>query len=84
MDGTTDSSALDLEAHLPRLTARGAFGIKESAARAALSRMVTGGDLIRTVDGFHRSSPLLERCQRALHEVRQPTGPWGGEWEIVG
>ncbi|MFC4603720.1 PaaX domain-containing protein, C- domain protein [Rhodococcus kronopolitis] len=107
MDGTTDSSALDLQAHLPRLTARGvilsllvsnhpvrptpaqvvraagAFGIKESAARAALSRMVTGGDLIRTADGFHLSSSLLERRQRVLHEVRQETRDWDGEWEIV-
>ncbi|WP_051637643.1 hypothetical protein [Rhodococcus sp. UNC363MFTsu5.1] len=107
MDGTTDSSALDLEAHLPRLTARGvilsllvsnhpaqptpaqvvraagAFDIKESAARAALSRMVSGGDLIRTADGFHLSSALLERRQRVLHEVRQETTDWDGEWEIV-
>jgi phenylacetic acid degradation operon negative regulatory protein len=108
VDGTTpDSPALDLEAYLPRLTARGvilsllvsnhparptpaqvvraagAFDIKESAARAALSRMVTGGDLVRAPDGFHLSAPLLERRQRVLHEVRQPTVPWDGEWEIV-
>jgi phenylacetic acid degradation operon negative regulatory protein len=107
VDGTTDSSALDLEEHLPRLTARGvilsllvsnhparptpaqvvraagAFGIKESAARVALSRMVTGGDLIRTADGFHLSSSLLERRQRVLHEVQQDTRAWDGEWEIV-
>ncbi|MCJ0906830.1 PaaX family transcriptional regulator C-terminal domain-containing protein [Rhodococcus sp. ARC_M6] len=107
MDGTTHSPELDLESHLPRLTARGvilsllvsnhparptpaqvvraagAFDIKESAARAALSRMVTGGDLIRVDDGFTLSAPLLERRQRVLHEVEQVTRPWDGDWEIV-
>ncbi|MGF7124588.1 PaaX domain-containing protein, C- domain protein [Rhodococcus sp. TAF43] len=63
--------------------AAGVFGIKESAARVALSRMVSGGDLTRTPDGFHLSAPLLERRQRVLHEVEQGTRPWNGEWEIV-
>lgn len=59
------------------------FGIKESAARVALSRMVSGGDLTRTRHGFRLSAPLLERRQRLLHEVEQKTRPWTGEWEIV-
>lgn len=107
MDGAADLPALDLSAHLPRLSARGvilsllvsnhptqptpaqvvraasAFEIKESAARAALSRMAAGGDLIRTPDGFQLSEPLLQRRQRVLHEVTQETKPWDGEWEIV-
>jgi len=107
VDDATDSQRLDLEAHLPRLTARGvilsllvsnhparptpaqivraagAFGIKESAARVALTRMVSGGDLARTPNGFQLSEPLLERRQRVLHEVEQATHDWNGEWEIV-
>lgn len=63
--------------------AAGVFGIKESAARVALSRMVSGGDLARTRHGFRLSAPLLERRQRLLHEVEQGTRPWNGEWEIV-
>ncbi|WP_328412044.1 PaaX domain-containing protein, C- domain protein [Nocardia sp. NBC_00403] len=107
MDDAIDSAPLDLEAHLPRLTARGVilsllvsnhptqptpaqvvraagvFGIKESAARVALSRMASGDDLVRTPDGFRLSERLLERRQRVLHEVEQETRPWNGEWEIV-
>ncbi|CAM3037859.1 PaaX-like protein [Prescottella defluvii] len=63
--------------------AAGVFGIKESAARVALSRMVSGGDLIRTPDGFLLSGPLLERRQRVMHEVEQETRPWNGGWEMV-
>ena len=63
--------------------AAAAFGIKESAARVALSRMVSDGDLTRTRDGFRLSVPLLERRQRVLHEVEQGVRPWNGEWEIV-
>ena len=63
--------------------AAAAFGIKESAARVALSRMVSDGDLTRTRDGFRLSVPLLERRQRVLHEVEQGVRPWKGEWEIV-
>ncbi|MFE3984606.1 PaaX domain-containing protein, C- domain protein [Nocardia tengchongensis] len=63
--------------------AAGAFGIKESAARVALSRMVSGGDLTRTRDGFLLSEPLRERRQRVLHEVEQETRAWHGDWEMV-
>ncbi|WP_433606237.1 PaaX domain-containing protein, C- domain protein [Prescottella agglutinans] len=63
--------------------AAGAFGIRESAARVALTRMVSGGDLTRTPDGFRLSEPLLERRQRVLHEVEQGTRVWDGGWEIV-
>ncbi|MGW5106368.1 PaaX domain-containing protein, C- domain protein [Nocardia sp. NPDC004123] len=107
MTDATDSARLDLEAYLPRLTARGvilsllvsnhptrptpgqvvraagAFGIKESAARVALTRMVSGGDLTRTHEGFRLSEPLLERRQQVLHEVEQGTRPWDGDWEVV-
>lgn len=107
MDDAADAQRLDLEGHLPRLTARGvilsllvsnhperptpaqvvraagAFGIKESAARVALTRMVASGDLTRTPAGFRLSEPLLERRQRVLHEVEQETHQWNGEWEIV-
>jgi len=68
-------------AHVVR--AAGAFDIKESAARVALSRMVTNGDLIRTEDGYELSTPLLERRQRVLFEVNQDVQPWDGTWETV-
>lgn len=63
--------------------AAGAFGINESAARVALTRLVSGGDLTRTREGFQLSEPLRERRQRVLHEVEQATRPWKGDWEIV-
>jgi len=68
-------------AHVVR--AAGAFDIKESAARVALSRMVTQGDLIRTEEGYELSAPLLERRQRVFFEVKQEEIPWDGGWEGV-
>ncbi|WP_327092217.1 PaaX domain-containing protein, C- domain protein [Nonomuraea sp. NBC_01738] len=63
--------------------AAGVFGISESAARVALTRLVSGGDLTRTRDGFHLSEPLRERRQRVLHEIEQGTRPWNGDWEMA-
>lgn len=63
--------------------AAGAFDIKESAARVALSRMVTHGDLIRTDEGYELSAPLLERRQRVFFEVKQTEVPWNDDWETV-
>ncbi|WP_309231597.1 PaaX domain-containing protein, C- domain protein [Nocardia sp. SYP-A9097] len=107
MEDAIEAPPLDLEAYLPRLTARGvilsllvsnhparptpaqvvraagAFGIKESAARVALSRLVSGDELLRTAEGFRLSARLLERRQRVLHEVEQQTVPWNGDWEMV-
>jgi phenylacetic acid degradation operon negative regulatory protein len=72
---------LPTPAHIVRVA--GVFGIKGSAARAALSRMVTTGDLIRSDEGYELNARLLERRQRVLHEVSQETRAWDGCWEMV-
>lgn len=56
------------------------FGIKESALRVALTRMVGAGDLVRAHDGYRLSDRLLARQRRqdaALHPV---TRAWDGSW----
>ena len=68
-------------AELLRLTA--GFGIKETAMRVALTRMVAAGDLIRSAEGYGLSDRLLER-QRSQDEALNPrTRPWGGDWLTV-
>ncbi|OIJ68651.1 PaaX family transcriptional regulator C-terminal domain-containing protein [Streptomyces mangrovisoli] len=59
------------------------FGVGGSTLRAALSRMVAAGDLVRS-DGVHRlSGRLLERQRRQDEAVRPATRPWDGDWEMV-
>ena len=65
-------------AELVALTA--GFGIKESALRVALTRMVAAGDLVRSADGFRLADRLLARQRRqddALHPV---TTAWDSSW----
>lgn len=65
-------------AELVRLTDD--FGIKESALRVALTRMVNAGDLVRAHDGYRLADRLLARQRRqdaALHPV---TRAWDGSW----
>ncbi|GGS30794.1 PaaX family transcriptional regulator C-terminal domain-containing protein [Actinokineospora fastidiosa] len=78
-----------LGAHPPTMSARelvaavGLVGVAESAARAALSRMVAAGDLDRA-DGRYTLSPrLLARQRRQDAAVHPETTPWHGEWETV-
>ncbi|GAB16694.1 hypothetical protein GOEFS_010_00070 [Gordonia effusa NBRC 100432] len=60
-----------------------ALGLRESAARVALTRMVSTGDLIRD-DGVYTLSPrLLERQKRQDRAMEVPTGPWAGQWRIA-
>jgi phenylacetic acid degradation operon negative regulatory protein len=68
---------------LIRLTAD--FGIKETALRVALTRMVSAGDLIRSADGYRLSDRLLAR-QRRQDDAMRPqtrTRAWRGHWHIL-
>jgi phenylacetic acid degradation operon negative regulatory protein len=66
---------------LIRLTAD--FGIKETTLRVALTRMVSGGDLIRSDDGYRLSDRLLARQRRQDDAMRPRTVPWRGDWHIL-
>ncbi|MFD9390091.1 PaaX family transcriptional regulator C-terminal domain-containing protein [Streptomyces sp. NPDC060000] len=81
--------SLLLGIHPPELAAkelvRGVepFGVGGSTVRAALSRMVTAGDLRRT-DGVYRlSDRLLERRRRQDDAVHPDTRVWDGGWEMA-
>ncbi|MFH9550416.1 PaaX family transcriptional regulator C-terminal domain-containing protein [Streptomyces sp. NPDC051445] len=81
--------SLLLGTHPPELAAkdlvRGVepFGVGGSTVRAALSRMVTAGDLRRT-DGVYRlSERLLERRRRQDEAVHPDTRAWDGGWEMA-
>ncbi|UXA07948.1 PaaX domain-containing protein, C- domain protein [Mycobacterium sp. SMC-2] len=56
------------------------FGIKESALRVALTRMVGAGDLIRSADGYRLSDRLLARQRRQDDVIDPRVRPWSGEW----
>jgi phenylacetic acid degradation operon negative regulatory protein len=64
-----------------------AFGsqvdIKESAVRAALTRMVASGDLHRDDGVYTISDRLLERQQRQDEAMEVPVGPWDGTWRMA-
>lgn len=68
---------------LIRLTAD--FGIKESALRVALTRMVSSGDLIRSADGYRLSDRLLARQRRQDEAMHPPTraDDWQRNWHLV-
>lgn len=68
-------------AELLRLTA--GFGIKETAMRVALTRLVAAGDLVRSAQGYGLSERLLERQRRQDEALNPRTRPWGGDWIAV-
>lgn len=68
-------------AELLRLTAD--FGIKETAMRVALTRMVAAGDLLRAVDGYRLSDRLLNRQRRQDEALNPRMRQWGGDWLAV-
>ncbi|MFE6281296.1 PaaX family transcriptional regulator C-terminal domain-containing protein [Streptomyces sp. NPDC057877] len=81
--------SLLLGAHPPELPVRDLvravepFGVGASTLRAALSRMVAGGDLRRTDAVYRLSDRLLERQRRQDDAVRPRTRAWDGDWEMV-
>lgn len=56
------------------------FGIKETALRVALTRMVGTGDLIRSADGYRLSERLLARQRRQDDAMRPRSRAWHGDW----
>jgi len=68
-------------AELLRLTA--GFGIKETAMRVALTRMVAAGDLLRSADGYRLSARLLDRQRRQDEALNPRMRHWGGDWLTV-
>lgn len=68
-------------AELIRLT--GEFDIKEATLRVALTRMVSGGDLVRSADGYRLSDRLLARQRRQDDAMRPQLRPWGGNWTTL-
>src|SRR3954470_5005532 len=59
------------------------FEVSGSTLRAALSRMVTAGDLRRADTVYGLSDRLLARQRRQDEAVRARTRAWGGDWEMV-
>ncbi|MEU6476982.1 PaaX family transcriptional regulator C-terminal domain-containing protein [Streptomyces sp. NPDC047017] len=60
------------------------FGVGASTLRAALSRMVTAGDLRRSDGGVYGlSDRLLERQRRQDAAVHSGTRRWDGDWEMA-
>jgi phenylacetic acid degradation operon negative regulatory protein len=68
-------------AELVRLT--NDFGIKETTARVALTRMVSAGDLIRSADGYRLSDRLLARQRRQDDAICPRAHAWRGCWTTV-
>ncbi|MFJ2902362.1 PaaX family transcriptional regulator C-terminal domain-containing protein [Streptomyces sp. NPDC087212] len=81
--------SLLLGAHPPELAVKDlvravtAFGVGASTLRAALSRMVAAGDLVRTDAVYRLSDRLLARQHRQDESVRPRTRAWNGDWEMV-
>ena len=81
--------SLLLGAHPPSATVSDlvAFGrqvdIKESAVRAALTRMVGSGDLLRDNGTYTLPERLLERQRRQDEAMQVPTSAWDGTWRLA-
>lgn len=59
------------------------FGIKETALRVALTRMVGAGDLIRTAAGYRLSDRLLARQRRQDDAIDPRIRDWHGDWLVL-
>jgi phenylacetic acid degradation operon negative regulatory protein len=59
------------------------FGIKETTLRVALTRMVGGGDLIRSADGYRLSDRLLARQRRQDDAIDPRVRRWRGDWVVL-
>ena len=65
------------------LTLTEEFGLRESAVRVALTRLVNAGDLIRSADGYRLSDRLLARQRRQDEAIRPRLKPWDGTWTVL-
>jgi phenylacetic acid degradation operon negative regulatory protein len=78
-----------LGAHPPTLRAGelvalgGHLGIAETTVRAALSRMVGAGDLLKTGTSYTLSERLISRQRRQDEAITPSVRRWRGGWEIV-
>jgi phenylacetic acid degradation operon negative regulatory protein len=68
-------------AELIRLTS--GFGIKETALRVALTRMVSAGDLVRSSGGYRLSDRLLARQRRQDEAISPRVRAWRGYWTTL-
>ena len=59
------------------------FEVPETTLRAALSRMVAAGDLVRDGSTYELSERLLERQRRQDAALDVETTAWNGSWEQV-
>ncbi|WP_068064994.1 PaaX family transcriptional regulator C-terminal domain-containing protein [Nocardia xishanensis] len=59
------------------------LGLQESAVRAALTRMVAGGDLERRDSAYRLAPRLIERQHRQDEAMHPPTGAWDGTWQLA-
>ncbi len=59
------------------------FGIKETALRVALTRMVGTGDLVRSADGYRLSDRLLARQRRQDDALHPRLRRWDGRWTTL-
>lgn len=59
------------------------FEVPETTLRAALSRMVAAGDLVRDGSTYRLSGRLLERQRRQDAALDAGTTAWDGSWEQV-
>lgn len=60
-----------------------ALGLRESAVRAALTRMVAAGDLERRDSAYRLSPRLLERQRRQDDALRPRVVPWADDWRLA-
>jgi phenylacetic acid degradation operon negative regulatory protein len=59
------------------------FDVPETTLRAALSRLVAAGDLVRDGGSYRLSERLLERQRRQDRALEVETTDWDGTWEQV-
>lgn len=60
-----------------------ALGLRESAVRVALTRLVSTGDLVRDDGAYALSDRLLARQQRQDRAIVAPPAEWSGRWRIA-
>jgi phenylacetic acid degradation operon negative regulatory protein len=59
------------------------FGIGESAARVALSRMAAAGEVVADDGRYRLTGRLLDRQRRQESGRHPPAEAWGGQWHVA-